>query len=156
MAKNVSEIRPLSLSLIGGFLLMLLSITGCSDTPLGSMLTPGDLDKYTISNGGGLICIENGVDSACTQLVPQGSGGATINAPVIHIHPQRLIYVFYYEGRPILRAERAVDTTIIAQQLRDTGRVQPRSSGANTNNPPRGNTGGNTGSGNTAVVIRRW
>ena len=123
----VRKTVPLPLSLIGGILLILFSITGCSDTPLGSMLTVDDIDRYVVSNGDGTLCIQDAYDSACMKLVPQGRGGADItNAPIIHIHPEKLVYVFYYEDRPILRAERVMDTTLIVQQLRDTGGVQPR------------------------------
>ena len=123
----VRKTVPLPLSLIGGILLILFSITGCSDTPLGSMLTVDDIDRYVVSNGDGTLCIQDAYDSACMKLVPQGRGGADItNAPIIHIHPEKLVYVFYYKDRPILRAERVMDTTLIVQQLRDTGGVQPR------------------------------
>ena len=49
----VRKTVPLPLSLIGGILLILFSITGCSDTPLGSMLTVDDIDRYVVSNGDG-------------------------------------------------------------------------------------------------------
>ena len=130
LCKGTEAVRktvPLPLSLIGGILLILFSITGCSDTPLGSMLTVDDIDRYVVSNGDGTLCLQDAYDSACMKLVPQGRGGADItNAPIIHIHPEKLVYVFYYEDRPILRAERVMDTTLIVQQLRDTGGVQPR------------------------------
>ena len=148
MAKTILKIRSLSLSLIGGILLILLSVTGCSDGRFGSMLTADDIDKYVISNGGGELCIQNGFAESCMTLVPQGSGGLVITgAPIIHIHPEKLIYVFYYEGRPILRAERITDTALIVEQVVKTHRVEPRYTGGGQGT---GGTGGNTGNtGNT-------
>ena len=46
------------------------------------------------------------------------------DVPIIHVHPTGIMYEFYYEDRLILRAERAMDTTQIAQELIDTGKVQ--------------------------------
>ena len=148
MTKTILKISSLSLSLVGGILLILLSITGCSDGRFGSMLTADDVDKYTISNGGGELCILNGFDSSCMTLLPPGSGGTVLtNAPVIHIHPEKLIYIFYWEGKAILRAERIMDTALIVEEVVKTQRLQPRYAGGS---PGTGGTQGKSGNtGNT-------
>ena len=48
------------------------------------------------------ICLESGADSACVIYVLVDSDGA--NQPVINVHPAKVIYVFYRDGVPVLRA----------------------------------------------------
>ncbi len=113
MKKNI----PLSLSLISGILIMLFSIIGCSDMPYtGSMLTPNDIDRYIVSTESS-ICLYNGVESSCLKFRPQRTGGAANNIPIIHVHPRKLVYMFYYEGKQIVHAERVIDTTEIVAAL---------------------------------------
>ena len=111
----VTKTEPLSLSLIGGILITLFSIIGCSDMPYtGSMLTAEDVDRY-ITIGEDSACLLSGHASACITLIPETEDDSR---PVIHIHPRKLIYVFYYEGVQIMRAERVMDTTEIMEQVR--------------------------------------
>ncbi|MCY4552921.1 MAG: hypothetical protein OXC79_04530 [Candidatus Poribacteria bacterium] len=119
------KIETVLLILISGILITLLGIAGCSDMPYtGSMLAVDDVDKYLISKGGDTFCLQNGHDSACLTLTPQ-SGGADSSAPVIRVHPKKLIYVFYYEGKQIVQAERAMDTTEIVEVLTETSEDPP-------------------------------
>ncbi len=120
---NVKGEVCLSFSFIlGAILLMLFSITGCSETPLGSsMLTLDDIDRYTISKDGDVICIRDALDSACMTLFPEDRNLIGVGkAPIIYIYPEKLTYIFYREDEPILRAERLIDTTDILQGLRGT------------------------------------
>ena len=117
--RAVRKTRHLSLIRIGGILIVLLSIIGCSDRYEGSMLTADNIDRYIVKHDDETFCLQGDSDSACLKLTPKTSGDTEIfNAPIIHIHPNKLIYVFYYEGRQILRAERAVDTREIVKELR--------------------------------------
>ena len=124
----VKKSRPLSLSLIGGILIVLFSIIGCSDVPYtGQVITVGHVDQYLDTIEKDTVCLQDGFDSVCIKLmldeveVDRTSG---YGAPIVHVHPTSLTYVFYYEGTPILRAKRGMDTSDLVQQLRDTGRVQ--------------------------------
>ncbi len=123
----MAVIKTLSLSLMfaGGILIMLFGINSCSDMPYtGSMLQPGDVDKYLFSPGDGRICLTNGFETACLTLVPKRRDGTI---PIIHIYPSSIKYIFYHEGVPILQAERLMDTTEIVEQIKDAEEdKQPR------------------------------
>jgi copper chaperone CopZ len=126
----VRETGPLSLVLIGGILITLLSIVGCSDVPYtGPMLTVDHVERFLDAAGESTVCLQDGFDSVCIKLVEDEredeiEDGADDNAPVIHIHPTNITYIFHYEGQPILRAERTMDTTEIVQELMDAGKIQ--------------------------------
>ena len=103
------------------WLYSLLLLTGCSDTQYtGSMLGPGDIDRYIVRAADGSICLADASDAVCFTLIPEGTD--IPNAPIIHVYPQKLIYVFYYDEHPIVRVERFVDTTGIRQALTDRNR----------------------------------
>ncbi len=97
---------------ISVILIILFILAGCSDSILNSMLTPDDVDRYITHADDGQVCLESGIETVCLTLIPKNTD-KNINAPIIHVHPQKLVYIFYYEGKPILRAERATDTTNI-------------------------------------------
>lgn len=124
--KVVTKSEPLSLRLIGGILIALLSIVGCSDMPYigdtGSMLTAEDVDRY-ITIGEDSVCLLSGDESACITLRPETEDDSR---PIIHIHPGKLIYVFYREGVPILQAEIVTDTTEIIEQVSDAVEDDPQ------------------------------
>ncbi len=99
-----------------------LVIIGCAENPnTGSMLTLPDVEKYINFPEPETICLESNTDSACLKLTPNVLEIANVKVPVIHIHPQKFVYVFYHEGQQILRAERAVDTSDIVKSLTDGG-----------------------------------
>ena len=126
----VRETSALSLVLIGGILITLLSIIGCSDVPYtGPMLTIDNVERFLDAAGESAVCLQDGFDSVCIKLVEderEDDIGDEVddNAPVIHIHPTDITYIFHYEGQPILRAERTMDTTELVQELVDAGKVQ--------------------------------
>ena len=132
MKKN----KSLSLSLSGGILIMLFSMIGCSDTPYtGQVLTVDDMvNRYLVSTEN-TACLYNGVESSCLTLRPPNRGGAASNAPIIHVHPRKLIYTFYYEGKQIVHAERVIDTTEIVAALQSQTQTNDQS-GANNPPPP--------------------
>ncbi len=112
------EARLSSLGFISGILIIFFSITGCTESPYaGSMLELSDVDKYISQHDDELFCLQNESDAACLKLTPKRRSTDNVKVPVIHIHPQKLVYIFYYEGRQILRAERAVDTRELVKAL---------------------------------------
>ena len=116
----VAKTKPLSLKSIGAILIVLFSLIGCTDVPYtGPMLTVDDVDRYLNSLGEDTVCLQDGFDSICIKVVPEKRDGADGNIPIVHVHPTSLIYMFYYEEKPILRAERVMDTTAITQELTD-------------------------------------
>ena len=130
------------IELIGSFLIIFISITGCSDNsytgPMinhytGSMLQPGDVDKYLFTSLDGRICIGTDFESVCAA---QRYG----NQPIIHILPNKLVYMFYYDEKPILHAEKEMDTTDIIDKV---GGGDP----PNIGDPPNGD-GNPPGTGN--------
>ena len=130
----VRKTAPLSLRLIGGILIILLGITGCADVPYtGPILKVGDVEKFLNSRDENAACIDDGFDSVCIKLVAdQATGGPATDdsgAPVIHVHPTSLSYLFYYEDKPIMLAERTMDTTQIVQELIDAGKIQATTGG---------------------------
>ncbi len=144
----VRKTAPLSLRLIGGILIVLLSITGCSDVPYtGPILKINDVEKFLQSTGESAACLQDGFDSVCIKLVGEGApdGSGDSDAPIVHVHPTSLAYVFSYEGQPILQAERAMDTTQIVQELVNAGKIQL---------PPDGGVWGNGN--NNANVPNDW
>ena len=127
------KIVPLSLGLMGSILIILLSITGCADVPYtGPILKVKDVEKFLNSRDENAACIEDGFDSVCIKLVSDKSEvrASDSDAPVIHVHPTSLSYLFYYEDEPILLAERVMDTTQIVQELIDTGKIQAPPNGS--------------------------
>ena len=128
----------LTLSLVGSILIMLLSITGCSDIPYtGQVITAGHVDQYLDSIEQDTVCLQDGFDAVCVKLmldevvvVPE-----VASTPIVHVHPASLGYVFHYEGKPILRAKRGMDTSELLQDLIDDGKVQLPSDINNLGNP---------------------
>ena len=115
---------------------MLFSMIGCSDTPYtGQVLTVDDMvNRYLVSTEN-TACLYNGVESSCLTLRPPRTGGVASNAPIIHVHPRKLIYTFYYEGKQIVHAERVIDTTEIVAALQSQTQTNDQS-GANNPPPP--------------------
>ena len=128
----IKNTLSVSLGLISCILFILFNITGCSDMPYtGSMMQPGDVDKYLVYPDENTICLQNGYDSACITLVPKRKDS---RVPVIHIYPKRIVYVFYYEGAAVMRVERETDTSDIRDQLTGGGGIPPGGGGI----PPGG------------------
>ena len=130
---QLRKVESLSLSFISGILIILCSIVGCSDTPYtGSVLTTDtvDVDQYMMSPNEEFVCLQNGTDSECLTLIPKDTEKAdSINGPIIHIHPEEFIYIFYHKGKEIVRVEEAIDTTNIAETLTETTEDYPPQTG---------------------------
>ena len=131
------KIEPLALKFSVGILMILFSITGCSDMPYtGSVLTVHEVDRYLVSTDGNVVCFQDELDATCLKLTPETGNGA-INGPAIHIYPERRVYVFYHEGKPILRAVRADNN----------GNNNDDNNDNNGNGNNNGNNGNNNGNG---------
>ena len=132
--------KHLSLVLIGNILIILFSITGCSDVPYtGPVLTIDNIDTYLNATGVDTVCLQDGFDSVCVKLDLDKIeiDGADIGyAPTVHVHPENVAYVFEYEDTPILRARRSMDTTDLVQQLAAAGKVNVPANGNNLNVAP--------------------
>lgn len=132
--------KQLSLTLFGSILIILFSITGCSDVPYtGPIITVDRVDTYLNAIGNDTLCLKDGFDSVCVKLdldkieIDSSDIGYT---PTVHVHPENIAYVFEYQGNPILRAKRTMDTSALVQRLEDEGKVNLPSSGNNLNVAP--------------------
>ena len=132
----------LSLRLIAGILITLISITGCSDVPYtGPTLTVGDVDEYLNTIEQDTVCLQDGFDTVCVKLLldtTEIDATGIAYTPTVHVHPTNITYVFDYQGKPILEAKRLMDTTQIVQELVATGRAQLPSNVGNFNNDNAG------------------
>ncbi len=138
------KIEPFALKFSVGILMILFSITGCSDMPYtGSVLTVHEVDRYLVLTDGNVVCFQDEFDTTCRKLTPETGNGA-INGPAIHIYPERRVYVFYHEGKPILRAERAGDNN----SNNGGGGNNGNNGGGNGNNGGADNNNNNNGNGN--------
>lgn len=132
--------KHLSLAIIGSILIILFSITGCSEVPYtGPALSIDQIDTYLHSTGEDTVCLQDGFDAVCVKLeldkieIDNADIGYT---PTVHVHPENVAYVFDYQGSPILRAKRSMDTTELVQRLEDAGKVNLPSNGNNLNVTP--------------------
>ena len=113
----VAKTKSVLLKSISVPLIALFSLIGCTDVPYtGPMLSVDHVDRYHKSLGEDTICLHDGFDTICIKVVPEKRDEAAY-IPIVHVYPTSLIYTFYYEGKPILRAERVMDTTQIVQEL---------------------------------------
>ena len=118
LQRAITRTQLLFIGTISGILIILFSTTGCSDpssarsiaSNIGSTLTPSDADEFVTSNRGGSYCIQNNTDSACIDLLPHVNDRIDSNGPTVHIYPERTQYLFYYEGKPIIRIEKPGNT----------------------------------------------
>ncbi len=128
------------LSLTSSLLIILISITSCSDVPYsGSVLTAGHVDDYLNTIEQDTVCLQDGFDTVCVKLLLDKTDlDATDIAytPTVHVHPTNIVYVFEYQGHPILEVKRLMDTTQIVQELVAAGSAQLP---ADVDNPNNGN-----------------
>ena len=97
-------------------------LSGCADQPsTGSILSPDDVGRYIVRRDDGSICLQSDSDSRCFILIPKGAN--TSNAPIIHIYSGKIVYVFSHDDAPMVRVQRAMDTTALRAVLGDTHRV---------------------------------
>ena len=113
----------LPISLIGSLLIMLITITGCSDVPYtGPTLTVSHVDDYLNTIEQDTVCLQDGFDTVCVKLLLETT--EIDYTPTVHVYPTNITYVFDYQGNPILEAKRLMDTTQIVQELVASGRAQ--------------------------------
>lgn len=111
------------LLLLTASFILVIGIVGCSDVPYtGPILSVDSVDRYLDSTGEDTVCLQDGFDTVCLRVVEtEPVGSASI--PVIDIYPESIIYQFYYNNKPILEAERTMDTTELVQELIDSGKL---------------------------------
>ena len=118
----------LPISLISSILIILISITGCSDVPYtGPTLTVAHVDQYINAIEQDTVCLQDGFDTVCVKLLldtTEIDATGIDYTPTVHVHPTNITYVFDYQGDPILEAKRLMDTTQIVQELVAAGRAQ--------------------------------
>lgn len=134
---KISNMSLQYLSLISGLLIMIISIIGCSDVPYtGPTLTIDHVDEYLNAIEQDTVCLRDGFDTVCVKLLDTTEIDAMEPdyTPTVHVHPEDIAYVFYYQGDPILEAKRNMDTTQIVQELVAAGRAQLPSDVDNPNN----------------------
>ena len=144
LLRKTGEYLPISL--ISSVLIMLISITGCSDVPYtGPTLTVGHVDQYLDAIEQDTICLQDGFDTVCVKLLldtTEIDATGIDYTPTVHVHPTNITYVFDYQGNPILEAKRLMDTTQLIQELVATGRAQLPSNispnGGNAGSVPEG------------------
>jgi len=115
--------------------ILFVGIIGCSDVPYtGPVLTVDHVDRFLESTGEDTVCLQDGFDTICLRVLEQEEGEE--EPPTVHIYPASVTFVFHYEDRPLLQAERVMDTTDVIQQLIDAGKVQlpPDAVGNSENN----------------------
>ena len=100
---TVRKTAPLSLWVIGGILIILLSTIGCSDVPYtGPILKVRDVEQFLQSAGESAACLRDGFDSVCIKLIGEGApdGSGDSDAPIVHVHPTSLTYDFIMKASP--------------------------------------------------------
>ena len=146
-SRNPKRFKPTPAKFIIGTLMILFVITGCSDMPYtGSTLTVHEVDRYLVSTDGNAVCFQDDLDSTCIKLkLTTGADADTTNGPAIYLYPERRLYIFYHEGKPVVRAERVP----IPQTPTDTtgDPSTPNGQGGNNNNDGNGGNNGNDGNG---------
>lgn len=112
--------------LLFAIFVMSVSIIGCEVPYTGPLLSVRNVDRYLNETGADTVCIQDGFDSVCLRVVVREVERErdTTPASIIHIHPTEVLYEFYYEGHRVLRAERAMDTAALAEELIATGKVE--------------------------------
>lgn len=127
----------LTFSLIGSTLIMLMSVIGCSDIPYtGPILTVDNVDSYLDTINQDTICLQDGFDTVCVKLYPENIEVDLTDigfTPTVHVHPTNVAFVFEYQGKPILRARRSMNTDALVRELEDAGRVNLPANGNNLN-----------------------
>ena len=118
---------------------MLMSVIGCSDIPYtGPILSVDNVDSYLNTIKQDTICLQDGFDTVCVKLYPENIEVDLTDVgftPTVHVHPTNVAFVFEYQGEPILRAKRTMNTEALVRELENAGRVNLPTNGNNLNVP---------------------
>ncbi len=142
-------IRLLTIECVLGILIILFSIVGCSEMSYtGSNLGVRDVDRYLVSTDGNVVCFQDALDSTCLGRTP-GTGGntAATNASDIHIYPEKDLYLFYHEGKPVVRVERVPIPQTPPDTTGDPSNDDPSTPNEPDDNNGNGGNNGNNGNG---------
>ena len=114
-----------------------MSVIGCSDVPYtGPILSVDNVDSYLNTIKQDTVCLQDGFDTVCVKLYPENIEVDLTDVgytPTVHVHPTNVAFVFEYQGEPILRARRSMNTEALVRELEDAGRVNLPSNGNNLN-----------------------
>ena len=145
--RKPKKFEPIPAKFIIGTLMILFAITGCSDMPyVGANLTTLEVDRYLISTDGESVCFQDELNTTCIRLTPEtGDPAGTTNGPAVYIYPERRVHTFYYDGNPILHAERV---QIAPTPTEDDDPPTPNGQTGNNNGNNNNNNGGNNDDGN--------
>lgn len=125
----IKKFNFIVLQFLGAALIIVFGLFGCSEVPYtGPVLSVDSVDRYMNSIGEDTVCLQDGFDTICIRKIEIEE--ELTPAPIVEIHPASVVFMFYYENRPILRTEKVMDTTDLIQELIDSGRLQ---------SPPDGN-----------------
>ena len=147
-SRKPKKFEPTPAKFIIGTLMILFAITGCSDMPyVGANLTTLEVDRYLISTDGESVCFQDELNTTCIRLTPEtGDPAGTTNGPAVYIYPERRVHTFYYDGNPILHAERVQPAPTPPED--DDPPTPNGQTGNNNGNNNNNNGGGNNGGGN--------
>ena len=144
---EIKIVEPLVVRFIMGILITL-CITGCSDMPYTGSIVTNEVDRYLVSKDGNAICFQDDLNETCLKLTRKiWNGVNATHGPNVHIYPEDHVYLFYYEGKPIVRAERANTPTSNVQRGNDNYN-NGNNNGNNLGNTNGGNNGNNLGNTN--------
>ena len=109
-----------SLSLLTTYLtsfILLVGVIGCTEVPYtGPIITVEYVDNFLDRTGEDVVCLHDGFDTVCVKLVESDEDDRN-DLTILDIYPEDFTYLFYYNEKLILQAERTIDTTDLVQEL---------------------------------------
>lgn len=119
----MDRFKNIALLLLAVSFIFLFGIVGCSEVPYsGPILSIDNVDSFLVTTGEDTVCLQDGFDTVCLR-VKETVVDDTVCFPIIVIYPESIIYQFNYDNKPILEAERRIDTAELIQELIDSGRL---------------------------------
>lgn len=100
--------------------ILIVGVMGCSEVPYtGPIITVEYVDNFLDRTGEDVVCLHDGFDTACVKLVESDEDDRN-DRTILDIYPEDLTYLFYYNEKLILQAERTIDTIDLVQELIDS------------------------------------
>lgn len=101
--------------------ILLVGVVGCSEVPYtGPSITVEYVDNFLDRTGEDVVCLHDGFDTVCVKRVELHEDDSN-EITILDIHPEDLTYLFYYNEKLILEAERTIDTTDLVEELIGSG-----------------------------------
>lgn len=115
-----------SLSLLTTYLtafILLVGVIGCTEVPYtGPVITVDFVDNFLDRTDEDVVCLYDGFDTVCVKRVESDEDDSS-DLTILNIYPEDLTYLFYYNEKLILQAERTIDTTDLVQELIGSGEL---------------------------------